>query len=266
MPNQIDIQDFRCGYTKFKLDEISFSVKRGILAGIIGPNGSGKTTLFRGITSELSALNGDIKLSGQSVLKMSLKEKAQNIAIVSQFTEKIDVSVRDYVLMGRFPYRKRFELFEKVEDVAIANKYMLLTGVDKYQDKLMSELSGGQQQLAAIARALTQEPKVLLLDEPTAHLDISHAVQVLNLIQKLNDELELTVLMIIHDLNLASEFCDYLVLMKDGGIVKQGSPTEVINYQTIEDVYNTVVITQENPLSKKPSVFLISDKVLKQSV
>lgn len=263
MKNYVEIRDFRCGYPKFKLSAINFTVSRGVFAGIIGPNGSGKTTLFRGITSDLQALQGDIVLSGQSVLQMSLKEKAQNIAIVSQFTEKIDVSVRDYVLMGRFPYRKRFELFEKEEDVAIANKYMALTGVDAYQDKLMSELSGGQQQLAAVARALTQEPKVLLLDEPTAHLDITHAVQVLNLIQKLNSELGLTVLMIIHDLNLASEFCDYLIMMKDGKMVQQGTPSDVINYKTIEEVYDTVVITQENPMSKKPSVFLVSDKVLK---
>lgn len=260
------INDFSCGYEKFKLHNISFVLERGIFAGIIGPNGSGKTTLFKGLTSELSALSGDILLEERSILKMKLKEKAQHIAIVSQFTEKIDVSVRDYVLMGRFPYRKSFDFFEKEEDRVIANKYMRLTGVEAYADKLMSELSGGQQQLAAIARALTQEPKILLLDEPTSHLDITHAVQVLNLIQRLNEELGLTVLMIIHDLNLASEFCDYLVMMKDGEMVTQGAPVEVLNFKTIEQVYDTVVITQENPLSKKPAIFLVSEKVLKNSI
>ena len=140
---------------------------------------------------------------------------------------------------------------------------MGLTDVFRVKDKAISELSGGEQQLAAIARALTQEPNLLLLDEPTSHLDISHQVQILNLIQQLNQELKLTVLIIIHDLNLAGEYCDYLVMMDKGKIHIKGTPHEVLTYQTIEDVYKTVVVTRENPISKKPVVFLVSDKVLK---
>jgi len=141
---------------------------------------------------------------------------------------------------------------------------MKLTDVYRHKDKPMTELSGGEQQLAAIARALTQEPQLLLLDEPTSHLDISHQVQILNLIQQLNQQLNLTVLIIIHDLNLAGEYCDYLVMMNNGGIHIKGTPHEVLNYQTIEAVYNTVVITRENPISKKPVVFLVSESVMKQ--
>ncbi|MCK5700621.1 MAG: ABC transporter ATP-binding protein, partial [Cyclobacteriaceae bacterium] len=132
----------------------------------------------------------------------------------------------------------------------------------KYKNKLMCELSGGEQQLAAIARALTQEPDLLLLDEPTSHLDISHQMQILNLIQQLNENMNLTVLMIIHDLNLAAEYCNYLVMMNDGEIFIKGEPKEVLNYNNIEEVYKTVVITHENPLSKKPVVLLVSEKTL----
>jgi iron complex transport system ATP-binding protein len=128
----------------------------------------------------------------------------------------------------------------------------------------MSELSGGEQQLAGIARALTQQPELLLLDEPTSHLDITHQVQVLNVLQQLNQEMGLTVLMVIHDLNLASEFCDHLVLVNQGRIHTQGTPEEVLTFHNIEDVYQTVVVTQNNPLSGKPAVFLASGKVLKE--
>jgi iron complex transport system ATP-binding protein len=127
----------------------------------------------------------------------------------------------------------------------------------------MYELSSGEQQLVAITKALTQEPDLLLLDEPTSHLDISHQIEILNLIQKLNEKLNLTVLLIIHDLNLAAEYCNNLILMNCGEIFTQGTPTEVLSYKNIEDVYKTVVVTHENPLSKKPIVLLVSEKTLK---
>ena len=141
---------------------------------------------------------------------------------------------------------------------------MKLTGILPYAKKYMSQLSGGEQQLAAIAQALIQEPELLLLDEPTSHLDISHQVQILNLIQRLNRDAGLTVLMIIHDLNLAAEYCDYLIMMNKGNIHTLGTPDEVLTYKNIEEVYNTVVVTGKNPLSEKPAIFLVSEKVLKE--
>jgi iron complex transport system ATP-binding protein len=129
----------------------------------------------------------------------------------------------------------------------------------------MNSLSGGEQQLAGIARALTQEPELLLLDEPTSHLDITHQVQILNLIQRLSEELSLTVLMIIHDLNLAGEYCDTLLMMQKGTLRKTGTPHEVLNYLDIEVVYDTVVITRTNPVSGKPVVFLVSEKTMKKT-
>ena len=142
---------------------------------------------------------------------------------------------------------------------------MKLTGVDKLKGKYMNALSGGEQQLAGIARALTQEPDLLLLDEPTSHLDITHQVQTLNLIRRLSCELGLTVLMIIHDLNLAGEYCDSLIMMQEGHIRKKGLPVEVLNYSDIEAVYETVVVVRTNPISNKPVVFLVSEEVIKKS-
>ncbi len=263
--NYLNINKLSCGYgSSFNLQEISFTIKQGMFAGIIGPNGSGKTTLFKGITGILKAKSGSIFLENTDLGKLKLEEKARRLAVVSQFQNTAEITVEDYVLLGRLPHRKPFQFFESGKDKLLAEKYMKLTGILPYAKKYMSQLSGGEQQLAAIAQALIQEPELLLLDEPTSHLDISHQVQILNLIQRLNRDAGLTVLMIIHDLNLAAEYCDYLIMMNKGNIHTLGTPDEVLTYKNIEEVYNTVVVTGKNPLSEKPAIFLVSEKVLKE--
>lgn len=261
----LKIEDLTCGYGQgFNLRRVSVSLEQGALAGIIGPNGSGKTTLFKGISGQLPTKSGYIHLHNTKLSHLKLKEKAKRVAVVSQFPDTADITVEDYVLMGRLPYREAFQFFEPRKDVLIARKYMRLTGVYVHRKKYLSQLSGGEQQLAAIAQALTQEPELLLMDEPTSHLDITHQVEILNLIQRLNREMNLTVLMIIHDLNLAAEYCDYLIMMKEGTIHTKGTPQEVLTYEKIEQVYDTVVVTQTNPLSGKPAIFLVSENILKE--
>jgi iron complex transport system ATP-binding protein len=260
-----EIDDFTCGYeNKFHISHITVSIAKGSFVGIIGPNGCGKTTLLRGITGELKSKAGTMTLNGRNLDQMSYKEKARNLAIVTQDIEIPDMTVEEYVLLGRLPYHKNFQFFDTKEDLAIAEKYMKLTNVTHVRNKFLHQLSGGERQLIAITRALVQEPELLLLDEPTSHLDITHQVEVLNLVQRLNEELRLTVLMIIHDLNLAGEYCDQLVLMNNGGIHLNGTPDEVLTYDTIEKVYGTVVVTKPNPLSGKPVIFLVSNKVLSE--
>jgi len=254
----LKIENFSCGYSSFKLEGINFYLPKGIFTGIIGPNGSGKTTLFRGIMGILPILKGNISLNGKNMSSFSLKQRAQHIAIVSQSADNDDIPVEDYVMMGRYPYFHRFQFFENEEDKTLAYRYMKKTDVFQHRHKLISELSGGEQQRAAIARALTQQPDLLLLDEPTSHLDIAHQVSILDLIRQLNKDFNLTVLMIIHDLNAASEYCDRLILLNEGKIHSQGSTEEVIIHQKIEEVYKTRVVVQNNPCSGKPAVFLVS--------
>ena len=259
----LQIHNLKCGYKeKFHISDITLHARKGDFTGIIGPNGSGKTTLFRGITGELPAKTGNILLNGRHIHEMTYKEKAKNMAIVTQELDEPAITVEEYVLMGRMPYHRPFQFFESKADYRITHEYLQLTQIFHLKDKYMYQISGGERQLAAVARALNQEPKLLLLDEPTAHLDIMHQVQILNLVQRLNSQMKLTVLMIIHDLNLAGEYCDRLIMMNQGKIHISGKPEEVLNYKTIEKVYNTVVVTQNNPISGKPVVFLVSEKLL----
>jgi len=164
------------------------------------------------------------------------------------------------VLLGRIPHFKKFQFLETNKDLEIVEEVMKLTGVLEIKDRFLKETSGGERQLVLITKALAQQPKLLLLDEPTAHLDITHKIKILDLIRRLNKKYGLTVLIVLHDLNLASQYCDRLILLKEGKIYKIGTPSEVLTYQIIEEVYQTVVVVKENPINLRPYVFLVSEE------
>ena len=257
MDKLLEIDGLCGGYKSFQLQNVGFTLHKGDFAGIIGPNGSGKSTLIKMLLGDLKRSDGTMRLEGEELNTLSVRQKAQTVAVVTQHIEDTSMSVLEYVLLGRLPYREMFQFLEKKNDVAKAEKYMELTGIQKYRDQPLSSLSGGERQLAAMARALTQEPKLLLLDEPTSQLDICHQVQVLDLVRELNCELGLTVLMIIHDLNLASTYCNKLLLLHGGRLHTQGAPDEVLQFSIIEEVYKTVVVTRPNPVTGRPTVFLV---------
>lgn len=267
MTHSLEILDFSCGYNgQATIRDINILLKPGSFTGIIGPNGSGKTTLFRGITGILQARNGRVLINNKNLKKISNRERAKTVAIVNQLIDPLDITVLDYVLLGRLPHQKPFVFFNSPEEIELAMHYLKVTGIEHLKDKMLNTLSGGEQQMASIARALNQEPQILLLDEPIAHLDVSHQIQLMDLVYKLNKEKNLTVLIILHDLNIAGEYCDHLVLMNEGKIYTQGSPDEVLTYQNIEEVYHTVVISLKNPLSGKPVVFPVSKQVLERTI
>jgi len=242
------------------LKDISFSVAQGEFVSVIGPNGCGKTTLIKTILRSILPETGTIHIQGQEVKTLSNKELARHLAVVMQTIDPAAMTVQDYVLLGRLPFFERYQFFETQKDLAIAQKYMEMTGIAALSHAKINEISGGERQLAAIARALTQDPALLVLDEPTAHLDITHQVRVLNLINTLKTQLSLTILMVLHDLNLAAEYSDRLVLMdkKQGQIFKAGTPEEVLTRESIQEVYETRVQVRPNPISNKPWVFLIN--------
>ncbi|MBN2040436.1 MAG: ABC transporter ATP-binding protein [Spirochaetes bacterium] len=257
----LEINGLSCGYgTEDILHDINFTVSKGDIVSIIGPNGSGKTTLFRALTRILKPSAGKIFFQGKDLGHMTYREMAKKIAVVSQEIESAWLTVEEYIMMGRIPYFERYQFFETSDDISITERYMKMTGVDHLRKKSMSEISGGERQLVAITKALTQEPELLLLDEPTSHLDITHQVGILDLVKKLNSEYGITVIMIVHDLNLASEYCNKLIMISSGSVYNQGTPQDVITYEALEEVYNTVVIVEKNPLSDKPYVLLVSEE------
>lgn len=257
----LEVKNLTCGYEAFSLENINIKAQKGEILGVIGPNGSGKTTLLRAISRSIKPQKGSIYFAGNDIWQMEPAALAKKIAVVSQSIQSLDaMTIEDYVLLGRTPYFKKFQLFESGNDLAIAQKAMHLTDTFSLAGRLMAETSGGEAQLAVIARALAQEPKLLLLDEPTSHLDISHKVAVMDLIRRLNKEIGLTIIIVMHDLNLASEYCQKLVLLKQGRVYRTGKPQEVLTYQVIEDVYKTVVVVKENPVSGKPHIFTVSQQ------
>lgn len=256
-----EIKDLTCGYDKrFHLKGINLVIEEGGLFGIIGPNGSGKTTLLRAMTRVLKPESGEVLLRGKNIWQIDLRELARTIAVVSQNVSTDELNVEEFILLSRIPHYKRLQFLETKHDEEIVNSAMALTGTFKFKDRLISEISGGERQLVLIARALAQEPKFLLLDEPTSHLDIMHQVRILDLLKKLNKELSLTVIIVLHDLNLASEYCDRVALLSDGAVYKEGLPQDVLDYKTIENVYKTVVVVEKNPVSSKPYVLLVSEE------
>lgn len=245
---------------------ISFSVSEGDFLGIIGPNGAGKSTLFRAIMQILKSWEGEIIYKGRDISGFSTKDLAKEVAAMPQLLDvSPSFSVREFVLMGRFPHLGRFERL-KSRDLEIARKAMGLTDTLSLGERRVIELSGGERQRVILAQALAQEPHLLLLDEPTAHLDIGHQVDILDLVRTLNREMGITVVVVMHDLNLASEYCHRLILLKDGVIFKLGKPNEVLTYQILEEVYETVVVTGINPVSSKPHIFLVPKERLRGEV
>lgn len=256
----IRIEHFQCGYSdKFRLSDIDLHISTGEFLSVIGPNGSGKTTLLRGLSGTLPATAGTIRLDDRELARLSHRERARRLAVVNQRVEPGDLTVEEYVLLGRTPYREPMHFFESASDRSIARDCLQLTGMWEKKGKLMERLSGGEQQLAAVARALTQQTGIILLDEPTAHLDIAHQMKILRLIRRLNREEGLTVVLVIHDLNLAAEFSERLVLMNRGAIHAVGTPEEVLTNHHIETVYGARVQIQANPLSGKPFVIPLSE-------
>jgi iron complex transport system ATP-binding protein len=258
MNNLLHINHLRGGYHKQDIiRDITLEISKGDFLGVIGPNGSGKTTLLRLMSRALKPSAGKIMLSGEDISSLDLKRFCCQVAFVSQDALiNFSFSVFEIVLMGRIPHLKRLQA-ESKKDLMSAEQALIMTDTLHLKDKMINELSSGERQRVLIARALAQEPVLLFLDEPTAHLDIGHQIQILDLLRRLNRQNNLTIVMVLHDLNLAAEFCDRIVLMDEGKVFDEGSPEQVLTYQNIEKVYKTIVVVNKNPISLKPYVLLV---------
>ncbi len=252
---QLRIESLVAGYGgEPVLHGIDAEIPKSRMTAIVGPNGCGKSTLLRAAGRLLKPTSGAVTLDGHPVGELPTRELAQRLGLLPQTPLAPEgISVADLVARGRAPHQRWWEQWSREDSDAVerALERCELVGL---RDRPIDQLSGGQQQRAWIALALAQDPRILLLDEPTSHLDLSHQIELLELLRRLCDEGGSTVVVVLHDLNLASRFADHLLAMRDGRVVRSGSPAEVVDEDTIADVFGLRVKVIADPVSGSPLV------------
>jgi len=240
------------------LNDVSFTVETGEIVGIIGPNGSGKTTLLKILSRTLQPQSGSVHILGEDLREIHPCAMARQVAVVPQSSSiAFPFRVSEIVLMGRNPYQGRLP-FETRSDRRITADAMRATDTIDLADRRITELSGGEMQRVIIARALAQQPRILLLDEPTAHLDLHHQIAVYEILSQLNAEQNMTIVAVSHDLNLAAIHCRRLVLLSNGQIVAGGTPGEVVTEKNLDRVYGVDVPVTRSDITGSPMVLPVS--------
>lgn len=226
----------------------------GEIVGLVGPNGSGKTTLVRAVTGVVALASGRVSVLGDDISTLTARDLARRVAVVPQ-TPALPESFRalDCVLMGRTPHLSLLEN-ESAADVAIAREAMMATDVWPFAERAVGELSGGERQRVVIARALAQQTPILLLDEPIAHLDIGHQADVLEMARRLCSQEGKAILAIVHDLTVAAQYCDRLIMLNKGEVVREGHPSDVLREDVLAEVYGTRAIVFPHPQTGLPVV------------
>jgi iron complex transport system ATP-binding protein len=233
------------------LKDISFEVSPGEFMGVMGPNGSGKTTLLRCVTKFLPSEDGMVLVGSKPLNDLTSAEMAKTFAVVPQSSATdFPFTVHDIVMMGRIPHIGSRLSGESKRDIDVVDQAMERTSTVQFAKRIFSELSGGEKQKVIIARAIAQKPKVLLLDEPTAYLDISGQIEIMDLLKKLNREEGITTIAVLHDVNLAARYCDRIALLNQGRLETVGTPKEVLTPETIQSVYGVDVSVRRDPLTQ----------------
>jgi iron complex transport system ATP-binding protein len=231
------------------VDDVSLAIAPGDLVGILGPNGSGKTTLLKMLSGTLTPSAGGIQFERRPLASWSRRELARRIALVPQETHApFDFTVLDIVLMGRFPHLGTFAL-EGPADLAIARRALTSTGTSAFEARPFATLSGGEKQRVVIASALAQSPELLLLDEPSASLDLGHQLDVQLLLAALNRDERVTMVLSTHDLNLAAALCRHLILLRDGRVIAQGPTEDVLTPETVRALYGVDADVHRHPIA-----------------
>ncbi|SFJ46443.1 heme ABC transporter ATP-binding protein [Thermoflavimicrobium dichotomicum] len=238
------------------LHEVDLEVERGECVGIVGPNGSGKSTLMKVLIGEELADRGQVWLDGRELSLYHPKERAKKVAVLAQESlGSVPFTVEEVVYMGRYPYQKKWSWKGK-KDRQIVEQMMKLMGIEAYRDRSVESLSGGERQRVAIAKALAQEPELLILDEPTTYLDIHYQLAILDLLHEYRQKHQLTMIMVLHDLNLAAQYCDRIVMLKEGKVHVIGRPEQVIQTRFIDEVFEVKPIILSHPKWHVPQLLL----------
>ena len=235
---------------------VSLKLVPGEITAIIGPNGAGKSTLLRALNGQVRGASGVVLLDGEPVEKFSRRSIGRRIAVVAQEAElRFPVTVLEFVLGGRFAWASNAGWgWETERDLRVANEVLAETELAELSGRLMNELSGGERQRAVLARALATEAAFLLLDEPTANLDLSHQATLLSLVRNRADQHEAAALVVTHDLNLAAEFSDHILLMKNGRVIEAGPPRTVLTPELLREVFEVTVLVDAHPVTNAPRV------------
>ncbi|HAI20547.1 MAG TPA: heme ABC transporter ATP-binding protein [Clostridiales bacterium UBA8153] len=253
------VQDITCAYRITDVIRgVSFRVPAGTVLGITGPNGSGKTTLLRALSRVHRPRSGQVLLEGRDLYTLPHREVARTMAVCSQPGQvDVELTVEELVLMGRYPHLEGLR-GEGEADFAAVRHALEVTATGHLAARLVTTLSGGERQRVQLARALAQEPRLLLLDEPTSHLDIGFQVEIMDLIARLNGTMQVTVIMVLHDLNLAARYCRSLVMLKEGQVRASGEPAQVLEPGLLEAVYGIPVLVHPHPVYHCPQVLPLS--------
>jgi cobalamin transport system ATP-binding protein len=241
----------------FALRGIDLSITAGEMAALLGPNGSGKTTLIKLASGILTPAEGEVRFGGASLGKLSRRQVAQRIAVVpQQFDIPFAYTVEEVVMLGRTPFTRGLAGESKADRQVVAEA-LELTGMAGFRERYFNDLSGGERQKVVLAMALAQEPQLLLLDEPTAHLDINHQVEILELLRTLNRRRRVTVVAAVHDLNLAALYFERLILLDKGSVVEDGAPDAVITKDIVQRVFSAEVQVGRHPTAPVPQVTIL---------
>jgi iron complex transport system ATP-binding protein len=233
---------------------VSLELRGGEVVALLGPNGAGKTTLVRTLNGSVTPSAGEILLDGKALGRTSRREIARSVAVVAQENEtKFPVTVLEFVLAGRFVHGRAFG-WESHADVAAARRALADCDLSEFADRLMNELSGGERQRVVLARALASGASILLLDEPTANLDLAHQALMFRLVRERCESCDASAVVITHDLNLAAEFADRILLLKNGEVAAAGPPGDVLTARNVESVFGVHVLLDQNPASGKTRV------------
>jgi iron complex transport system ATP-binding protein len=261
MTAAVDVVKISLNYGKMAaLKEVSFTVNRGEFFVIIGPNGSGKTSLIKLIAGIEKPRSGWIDILGRPLPDYGRKALARKVALVPQ-TAPADFpfTVAETVLLGRAPHLGLLGL-ESESDLKIVREVMKFTGITELADRKIAHLSGGERQRAFVARAVCQSSEILLLDEPTASLDLAYQARLMDLMEALKNDHGATIVMVSHDVNLAALYADRLLLLKDGQVMSQGHPSDVLTYETLEKVYGCTLLVDQSPLGDFPRITVVPGK------
>jgi iron complex transport system ATP-binding protein len=251
----LEVDQLAAGYDDLDvIRNISFSLLEGDMLGIVGPNGSGKSTLLKALTRSIPVHSGRVRIHGRDLSEFRANDLAQTVSVIPQSSPLPEgFSALEIALMGRTPYLRLLQS-ERPSDLALARRSMLQTDTLHLAERSVSDLSGGERQRVVVARALTQQSPILLMDEPTVHMDIGHQLSLLDLIVELQKKQHLSVVTVVHDLTLAAQYCDRLILLSEGEIFAAGTVESVLNPDTIRAVYNAGVRVDIHPDTGRPYV------------